>query len=329
MNNARMSFEQWLKAMPFEFWVGFVLAVAPLVIALYQLARGNERKAATMFLCTTISVIGALIWAFFGRHSLDSPRGAKSITIRTWEAAPPGVWTNAWPNMTRDPDAVLADDDRNGGRKVLSMWVEGVIFTPEHTMLMIAIKNWAENILGTVEPASGAYIVDDQGRSSYFQTEIRYGRGPFVENGEVEPGTVVHLELQFPQVQPTGSITLKLPEFLPITVYEYRPSVTVSFCRASEQIGASLAIDIFCDGKHIVSLSNGESAEVRLRIGKHSFQARWKPLLMGIVEGRSLELTLRANQTYYIQSVPQTENWVSERPELISLVGQHQCPGSH
>ncbi len=321
-----MSFHEWVQAMPFEFWLGFALSAISFLCVIYQLHRGKERRAAKVFLFGTICIVGAIGWTFFGKPDLEkvSHDARVSAAARTWVTEEEKTWINAWPNMTREPDGVYAENLNRADRlKALSLWVEGLVLTSEHTILHVAVKNWTIETRANLEAAPGAYIIDDLGRNYNFQTELRFGQGPFLLDGEVRPGITERFELLFPPVQPTRYIVLKHPQFLPIKVYQYKPApATVSFCRPSSVVYFFYGMDVSCDGEHIADLANGKSAAVSLHPGKHSCQVKYKLFSTG--QSDLLELEVLAGKEYYVQAEYEV-GLLSSQLKLKPVLSEAQC----
>lgn len=324
-----MSLQEWVRAMPFEFWLGFAFAVIPFLIAIYQLYEGNNRPAARFFLFGTICVVGVLVWIFFREH--DKPDHPLSTSTRTWGILKNEPWVNAWPSMAREPDGVLARNYNRGGRfKALTMWVDGIVFTRERTILHLAIKNWTADTTASLEPASGAYIIDDQGRRYGYQAEDRYGQSddPFLLSGIVTPNTTELFELSFaPIQQPTGSLVIDHPQFLPITMYQHAPApAMVNFCRPPQVTGWNATVSISCDEQHVAdfpggfsNVSQGHSAKVSLKPGKHNCNITTSTILIKDV---SKELNVHAGEDYYIQT---GFEWKMGQFDIKSVTTEAEC----
>lgn len=271
---------EWIQRMPFDYWLVFVVTVIPLFIGIYQLHHEKDRKAAKAFLFGTISIVGALVWIFFGKPKLENRNDDIKVSpvLRSWVKIGSEPWVNAWPNMIREPEEVPTTDHAGSNdSRSLELTVEGVVLTSDHTVIHVAVKNLAQATVNLL-PATGSYLLDDQNQPYDFQSEGRPGDGAFFLTGEIRPYVVERFQLLFPPMRSTSFITLKHAQFLPITIYQYKPVPgIVSFCRPHHFNKMVLYdMDVSCDGEHEVFLSDGNSEKVQLHPGKHVCKLKYK-----------------------------------------------------
>ena len=320
-----MTFHQWIQAQPFEFWPPFVIGVASLLLGIFQLLTENRRFAAAFFFLGTTVVMFLIGWRFFAKSNQESfdPSSKEPILTRPWAVVTPYKWTNVWPNLAREPDYVSAQEhDQSDKFRILSMWVEGISLTQDQTVVHVAVRNGTDDRQASLEPGSGSYIVDDQGRSYDFISESRYGEEPFTNNGEIRPGVVERFELVFPIIQNADSMILNHPQFSPITVFKRKPKPSsLKFCRPWKLSSAWIDTDISCDGLHATDLSVNSSANVQIHFGKHSCKAKFKNWIG--TEGTPINFDALQGQTYFFQ-VEAQGNWIS-RPEIKWVPTDSEC----
>lgn len=203
-----------------------------------------------------------------------------------------------WSSMTLSPKWVegLNFSDQKLAR--INMWVESVDATPAKTVIHVAINGWDENSNSGLLPATGAYIVDSDGKSYNLESENRLGVEPFTSDGQVRPHTIERFELSFPPLTPTRSILLKHPQFPPLTIY--KSPASVNFCSPKATL-ASGTTTIFCNGNFVTELPNGERREFRFTPGQNACgQSGSEPVL---------RLNLETGKRYYIQV---NDTWLSK-----------------
>jgi len=321
-----MSFHDWVRSTGFDFWFFLVLGVVSLLVGLYQLCCEDHYLAATFFFCLTVISTVVLGWTYFGRPR--PAQGAPELSQHiTWKVAPGNQrWTNAWPKLTLEPDAVPVEERNTGDHaKALRMWIEGIAFTPETTVVHLAVKNWTSGEEAYFDPSASAYIIDDRGSRYSLQEETRNGRDddPFLANGEVSPGATERLQLTFPRME-TTSFLLKHPQFRPLLVYRFEPPpVTVSFCRPIEVQCLACSLELSCDGHHVADLAVLKPALVPMRPGQHSCHATYK-YLWATYAGDALDVSVASGRNYYIQ----VDNSWFGYPQLV-MAEQSACPKPH
>jgi hypothetical protein len=224
--------------------------------------------------------------------------------------------------MELDPDGVPARDSSD---RAISMSVQGVELTSDHTILHLAVRNWTTDRTGSLKSPAGAYITDDRNRPYNFQAEGLHGQAPFTSNGEVRPRVTELLELSFPRIQDTSFLVLTHPQFAPITLYQFqRPPASVFFCREFTGILTDLVVkmDISCDGNRVGDVSIGKRVNTSLRAGKHFCRA--SAHLVVDTESDPLEINLHPGEDYYIRT--RSQNVWSGRPDLKPVATEAECP---
>ncbi|MGC2696245.1 MAG: hypothetical protein WA738_10695 [Candidatus Angelobacter sp.] len=197
-----------------------------------------------------------------------------------------------WQKMVpEEPGFVRALDSRDSKLRSLDMWVEGIEQTANKTVVHAAVRGWPNSGTVSLLHASGAYLVDDHGNSYDLKEERRLGNEPFLSQGEVRPATKRRFDLLFRSIPLTEFIRLKHPQFPIYTIYKAaKPSVY--FCNPSRWYAASTS-ELFCDGKLVTPLANGQYTTVQFHSGQHHCGVRSSESL--------IDLNLVNSNLYYVQ----------------------------
>lgn len=220
-----------------------------------------------------------------------------------------------WNNMMLDHQWVPAQNFADQRLRQLNMWVESIDADQSKTVIHAAVQRWSGDGNVNLAPASGAYIVDDNGRSYNLVSENRDGVAPFTFDGQVRPETIERFELEFPPLRSTQSIRLMHPQFLPLTIY--RSPASIMFCSPKATF-ASKTTDISCDGNLVTAVPNGERRLIRFAPGTHACgQHNSEP---------ALTLYLENGKRYYVQV---RDRWFSKLTLTVVSKDENQTDDSN